>query len=93
MDVVDFSHAEEDAAEERRSGTISSTELADIFISLRNLLTAAGDSNDSSTVAAATITNFIGKGARQARSYEEGGRFVRLCWTKVADMSAPWAGG
>ena len=63
ISVVKISYVKEDATKERRNRIISGTELADIFIFLRNLLTAARDSNDSSTIAAVIIANFIRKGA------------------------------
>lgn len=71
MGTIDFILAEKDSARERESGTAAGMELADIFISLRDLLSAAGDSNDSSAAAAAAIADFIRVRARQAESCEE----------------------
>ena len=58
MSTVDFSPVEEVAVEWTRDSTYGGKYM-DVFIAIRNLLTAAGDSADSSTVAATAIANFI----------------------------------
>lgn len=92
MDAVDFGPAEERAAERRRE-TQWEDQYPEVFVSLRNLLTAGGDGNDSSstvTVAATAIANFIRDGAREHGSAEEDDDrydFVQICWQNM-DMMA-----
>ena len=86
MGAVDFSHEEADAAVGRRNENPFVVEEANAFFSLRDLLTAAGDGDGSSAVAAAAIAHFIRTGARQTKHRQGLCDFVHACWHKLVDM-------
>ena len=67
MGAVDFGPVEEAAAAWKRDSTHGG-KYTDVFIAVRNLLTAAGDGADSSAVAATAIANFIRDEARKPAS-------------------------
>jgi hypothetical protein len=98
MGTADLSFAEADANPERSEGTASRAQFADTFIYFRNLLTAAGDDDSSSTVTATAtaMANFIRDGARPAASADDRYDFLRSCWENMINMiygirpNQPW---
>ncbi|KAK3357830.1 hypothetical protein B0T25DRAFT_567081 [Lasiosphaeria hispida] len=88
IDTVDFGAAEERAAEWRQEGQWG-VQSSDVSVSFHNLLTAAGEGNDSSTVFAtvSAIANFIRDGAWEEGDSDDRYRFVHACWGSM-DMMA-----
>ncbi|KAK0704547.1 hypothetical protein B0H67DRAFT_591628 [Lasiosphaeris hirsuta] len=96
MGAVDFGPVDEAAAEWTRDSTHGG-KYTDVFIAVRNLLTAAGDGADSSAVTATAIANFIRDEARKPASANYDARrpgsaddrelFVIMCW-RIMDYMA-----
>ena len=95
MGAVDFGPVEETAAKWTRDSPPGG-QYMDVFIAIRNLLTAAGDGADSSAVAATAIANFIRDEARKPASANYDARrpgsaddrelFVNACWRIMEHM-------
>ncbi|KAK0708447.1 hypothetical protein B0H67DRAFT_340680 [Lasiosphaeris hirsuta] len=76
MDAVDLSFAEAEA----------DPQFANIFITLRNLLMAAGDGDDGIVAAVTAMANFIREGAWPAASAKDGYKFLHSCWRNMINM-------